>query len=292
MGAYYVGGVCGYNSGGTIENCYNTGCVSGTYGGVGGVCGYTYVGKIKNCYYDNTVYTGNAVSDNYNGTLTSVEGKSTDQFESGEVTYLLNGSSSENVTWYQTLETDAYPVFDSEHGTVYSVFKCNGTTQVYRNVNENEPHTDEDSIDSVCDVCGTTLHTHEWTYTASNNTITAVCGAADCPATGTNTIVISAYDKTYDGTAVTATVTNNADTTDYSSSIVYKDSEGAVVDEAVNAGTYTAYLTVGGKTATVEFTIDKKAITVTGDDKSKTYGENDTALTYNVQSGLVQGETL
>ncbi len=119
-------------------------------------------------------------------------------------------------------------------------------------------HTDENPVDSVCDVCGTTLHTHEWTYTASNNTITAECGAADCPLNGAaKTIVISASDKTYDGTAVVATVENNVDTTDYSSSIVYKDNDGDDVDEAVNAGTYTANLTVGGVTAKVEFTIAK-----------------------------------
>ena len=50
----YAGGVCGWNYG-TIENCYNTGDVSGTgtssYGYVyaGGVCGWNY-GTIENCY--------------------------------------------------------------------------------------------------------------------------------------------------------------------------------------------------------------------------------------------------
>ena len=50
----FVGGVCGFN-GGTIENCYNTGDVSGTgtssYGYVyaGGVCGWN-TGTIENCY--------------------------------------------------------------------------------------------------------------------------------------------------------------------------------------------------------------------------------------------------
>ena len=48
-----VGGVCGFN-GGTIENCYNTGDVSGTseYGFVyaGGVCGLNDYGTIENCY--------------------------------------------------------------------------------------------------------------------------------------------------------------------------------------------------------------------------------------------------
>ncbi|WP_071442209.1 GLUG motif-containing protein [Traorella massiliensis] len=49
----FVGGVCGLNDG-TIENCYNTGDVSGTseYGFVyaGGVCGLNDYGTIENCY--------------------------------------------------------------------------------------------------------------------------------------------------------------------------------------------------------------------------------------------------
>ena len=51
----YAGGVCGWNTG-TIENCYNTGDVSGTgtssygYVSVGGVCGWNYYGTIENCY--------------------------------------------------------------------------------------------------------------------------------------------------------------------------------------------------------------------------------------------------
>ena len=260
-----AGGIAGCNYGGTISNCYAlNGSVSGYDTRWGGVVGdskkddfapdqaQTY-GTVSNCYTDDTRVVS---SQNDNGSITSCAVKDDAAFASGEIAYLLNGSSSENVTWYQTLETDTYPVLDSEHGTVYSVFKCDGTTPVYRNVNENEPHTDNNS-DGVCDVCGGNAHIHEWTYTASNNTITAVCGAADCPATGTNTIVISASDKNYDGTALTATVTNNVDTTDYSSSIVYKDNEGDVVDEAVNAGIYTANLTVGGVTASVEFTIAK-----------------------------------
>ena len=47
-GKNYVGGVCGYNGGGTITNCCNTGEVNGE-SSVGGVCGYI-VGTISNCY--------------------------------------------------------------------------------------------------------------------------------------------------------------------------------------------------------------------------------------------------
>lgn len=53
-GSQDVGGVCAYNYGGTIDNCYNTGTIVGEAQDVGGVCGYCYNnysnGIIKNCY--------------------------------------------------------------------------------------------------------------------------------------------------------------------------------------------------------------------------------------------------
>ncbi len=63
----YAGGVCGFNDG-TIENCYNTGDVSGTgtssYGYVyaGGVCGFND-GTIENCYNTGDV-SGTGTSSN------------------------------------------------------------------------------------------------------------------------------------------------------------------------------------------------------------------------------------
>ena len=65
-GFAYAGGVCGFN-GGTIENCYNTGDVSGTseYGFVyaGGVCGLNDYGTIENCYNTGDV-SGTGTSSN------------------------------------------------------------------------------------------------------------------------------------------------------------------------------------------------------------------------------------
>lgn len=66
-GAYYIGGVCGTISSGTIENCYNTGIVSATenYTYVGGICGFVYDESctISNCYNTGDVSaTGNYAS--------------------------------------------------------------------------------------------------------------------------------------------------------------------------------------------------------------------------------------
>ncbi|MDD3340377.1 MAG: hypothetical protein PHS82_16175 [Lachnospiraceae bacterium] len=156
-GQNVVGGVCGINSSGSITNCINSGSVSGTADSQGGVSGANYKGTITNCINSGSV-SGTADSQggvsgvNYEGTITncyydkdnctvggitgadvagSAEGKTTTEFASGAVTWLLNGSySGENFTpgktdgsqvWYQTLGTggDTYPVLDGSHGTVY-----------------------------------------------------------------------------------------------------------------------------------------------------------------------------
>ena len=76
-GYNYVGGVCGFNCGtnyATIENCYNTGTVSGTEE-IGGVCGYNdYNGTIQNCYNTGAVsgskdIGGMCGNNNYSGTI-------------------------------------------------------------------------------------------------------------------------------------------------------------------------------------------------------------------------------
>ena len=106
----YVGGVNGCNEG-TTTNCYNAGSVSGT-GYVGGVSGENYGGTITNCYYDSTIYTGNAIGKNSSGTATKVEGKTTDEFKTGEIAYLLlQGCTIDEVTydgtiWGQTIGKD------------------------------------------------------------------------------------------------------------------------------------------------------------------------------------------
>ena len=108
-------------------------------------------------------------------------------------------------------------------------------------------------------------HTHNWNYElVGTDTIKATCQTANCPETGAKTIVISASSKVYDGTAVTATVVNNFDSTDYSASIVYEAKTGSLTDgKAVNVGTYTAKITVGGVTASVEFEITPVIYNVT-----------------------------
>ena len=137
-GQNFVGGVCGNGCGVTTTNCFNEGTVSGQ-SHVGGVCGYDYYydGTLTNCYYLSDTATGGINGKDVSG---KAEGKSIEQFKSGEVAWLLNGSTSvptegSTLVWYQKLgdNADAYPVLKSTgDNTVYQapLISCDGTTQI------------------------------------------------------------------------------------------------------------------------------------------------------------------
>ena len=108
-GNYSVGGLCGMNEFGTVTNCYNAGNVAGN-SSVGGVCGYNNFGTVTNCYYL-TGTTAGGIGEDYNsGEATE---KTADQFQSGEVAWLLQ-NEQEGQVWGQTIGTDEYPVLGGE----------------------------------------------------------------------------------------------------------------------------------------------------------------------------------
>ena len=118
-------------------------------------------------------------------------------------------------------------------------------------------------------------HQHRWSYTANEATITATC--ENCPlATGESTaysgsITIKApavpegQTLTYDGSAKAATVTKTQWSGDVSISYKVKTGDGendwgALPEDTAaptDAGTYTASITLGNATASVEYTIAK-----------------------------------
>lgn len=142
------GGVCGNNyTDGTIQNCYNIGTVSLSTtvedSAIGGVCGFNK-SKITNCYFDSDKYNGTAVGGTVAGSNVSdnVLGKTTEQFNSGEVAYLLQDgqeadeNSVKPEVWGQKLSEngDTYPVLKNtgdEGNTVYT-FTC-GENTAYTN---------------------------------------------------------------------------------------------------------------------------------------------------------------
>ena len=159
-GSGYVGGVSGDNSKGTITNCYNTGSVSGTGVNVGGVIGRNESNAtIKNCYYDSTIYTGTAIGYD-GGTTEKVEGKTTEQYKTGEVAYLLQLDQSDEV-WGQTIGTDTYPTLGGAKVYKNAIYEgCEGkpgepVSYEYSNTEKNTygDHPDADN-DGKCDDCG------------------------------------------------------------------------------------------------------------------------------------------
>ena len=172
-----VGGVCGYNYKGNISNCYSAGTVSGTNNVVGGVCGSNFSGStISNCYFDSEKYTGKAVGD-YNGTATNVKGKTTAQFASGEVCYLLNGSKSDGTqAWYQNLTPqtgDKHPVLtNSGNNTVYDApLLCGGIN----NVGNTYANTETVSIEHIL--------TGEPSFNEEKSIYQKICQREGCGAT-------------------------------------------------------------------------------------------------------------
>ncbi len=153
-----VGGLVGYYSSGTIQDCANYGNIEGTYN-VGGMAGYVSKGKMQNVFcYGNVSATNNTkrggmvcgysskgVTEGmvayYSGaklTVNSQEqtvkafgsdnlsednatGFTEPQLKSGVVAYLLQQNASSEAKWGQNLANggDSYPVIGSEH-TVYS----------------------------------------------------------------------------------------------------------------------------------------------------------------------------
>lgn len=179
-----VGGICGYNNGGTVTNCYNTGTVTatGSVASVGGVCGCS-IAPISNCYNIGTVTATSSSADisgicgYYFGPikncyyLADIEdengGKTTAQFASGEIAYLLSqgcstGEGDATVTydgsiWGQTIGTDTYPLLHGEK--VYkniTYLGCNDLSDVVSVAYSNEDKTtygDHDYVDGVCRYC-------------------------------------------------------------------------------------------------------------------------------------------
>ena len=181
-----IGGICGYNNGGTVANCYNTGTVTatGSVASVGGVCGCS-TAPISNCYNIGSVTAASSDADisgicgYYFGPITNCYyladtedengGKTTAQFASGEVAYLLSqgctvGEGEDAVTysgsvWGQNLATENYPVLNGK--TVYQVDSYEGcignpgnSTKVYSNTNAPIYVEHNYSSKGTCTICG------------------------------------------------------------------------------------------------------------------------------------------
>ncbi|WP_026660544.1 MBG domain-containing protein [Butyrivibrio sp. AC2005] len=136
----------------------------------------------------------------------------------------------------------------------------------------------------------TPVHTHNFAYSASGATITAICDDTSCELHNSPaTLTLSAADASYSGSAYEGASFSDSiawmnagltmPTIEYEGrgSTNYTESTTA----PTNAGTYTASITVDtNKTATADFTITPIALTITGATATnRTYDKDSTAVT-------------
>ena len=111
-----------------------------------------------------------------------------------------------------------------------------------------------DFVDKICKLCGDEQHFHSWSYTKTNETITATCTAKGCTDTDGGSVTIKKPESlTYTGEAIEAVVTNTL-TTGESVSVVYSG-EGLVNGKPLKLGNYNASITVDGKKIEVNYEI-------------------------------------
>ncbi len=139
-----------------------------------------------------------------------------------------------------------------------------------------------------------TLHTHDFTYSVNGATITATC-TEGCPdgydSANKPTLTIVAPARTvYNGTG-SADATINGSIPDVTTpGIVYSKGETTLDAAPTDAGTYTASITVGEKTASVEYSIAKADPTCTAPtDLTATYGQTLADVTLTNPSGNTEG---
>ena len=152
------------------------------------------------------------------------------------------------------------------------------------------------------------VHTHIFTYTASGDTITATCSAEGCPlppsTTGGSdhvaTLTIAAPEHTTygDGNDAAAQITD-ANSIKGDAKVQYQKKTGestydtATETAPTDAGTYKASITLGtgnnSTTASVEYTIAQKPVTVSGITAENKEYDGNTVATLNVKSAVVSG---
>lgn len=266
-----VGGVCGYNSS-TIENCYNAGTVTGAGEYAGGVCGQKYTGTITDCYYLEGTASGGINGADASG---SAEVKTTTQFGSGEVAYLLQEKQTAGAdgkipqVWGQNIdnggERQYHPVFSNV--VLYATSEasaCKGYSNTEGNIRNNHSFLTSD---------GTTTNDTEESCSA--------CGVKNINYSG---LSVTWPEMAYDGTAHTPVFTIKTGTGADADTL--KPDEDYTVEVTgqtnVSATAYTATITGKGDYAgvrTVEWNITPATVTpsVTGTAK-KTY-DGTTAVT-------------
>ena len=238
-----------YISGGRRPVMTGTANGAETEGGVPKYAGTYYIGATIT---ETEHYTASTISPTKQFTIAPREVSNPD-FEGIQKTYLYDNGNEIKPAF--TLKDDLGNVIpESEYTVTYSDNTDAGEATI----------TITDNADGNYNVSGTAkftiiTHQHDWVYTTNGNVITATCSNSDGGCTDTNggTLTISAPADLYtDGTtAKEATVENNLVDTSVAVDITYSTADG---NAPKTAGTYTASVTIGGATASIEYTLVKR----------------------------------
>ena len=187
-----IGGIGGYIGRSLVENCYSQATVSGNTN-VGGICGNSNKVDFQNAYYDSNLYTENAIGYLKDATIKQTEGKPSQAFESGEITYLLQADREEAI-WGQTLsgnDVQTYPVLGGARvyqNITYQDCAKDEAHTVYTYANEQKQESYDYTLQEVkakepkcteagnkayykCSVCGKLYTDQEGTNEVSANTV-------------------------------------------------------------------------------------------------------------------------
>lgn len=221
-----------------------SGNTAGTYGG--GV----YVGDGTFKVSGGVKISGNKNSDGSNSNVYLSDGKTI------TVTGALGGAKI-GVTTEKTPESSA-PVTIAK-GDTYTLTETDRDCFTPDKGSEYQVNLSNNTL-----VLAVPPHVHSWTYTASGDTITAKCTVKGCTLDGaiggSYTIVKPPHEVYGDGKKVDATITVAAAagvTLPDAGSIIYAKGGTALDAAPVDAGEYTASITMGSATATVTFKIAK-----------------------------------
>lgn len=258
LGGDSVGGVCGENFYGTIRNCHNAAGVTSTLDAAGGICG-TNNGDIQNCYNSGSVtgsaYIGGVCGDNCGTVESCYYDRQTSGCGDPDAAPLYTaqcraaagrGYLVDRLNGYRD-ETGGYP----ESWVSWAVKGGIGYPALSYPPFINAPLHNP-------------THVHgQWQYSASGSTLTAVCGASGCGSTAfsVSLTLLPPADKVYDGTPIApAALTGDTDlwTSVFGSLPTVRYCQGSTdlgTTSPANAGSYTAQITAGSGTAKAAFTV-------------------------------------
>jgi hypothetical protein len=320
----HAGGIVGDLHFSTINNSYTTATIhGGANSTIGGLVGYSSQATITNSFYDKTLNTGMSDENAYGKTTAEMQKIAT------YTTNITNENDRWNMTIDST-QSKIYPylVYDAQSGTsswkigTYSTalnYTLGEKNTTYNGTNQSLNEFWSNSI--FGDVGSSLLYGEDYKFTYNENDVTSFINAGsynniaveilnsdyELDTNGNNTFGSLTIDKKAIGISVSKTYDGNTSfNTGFvlnSDDIVEGDTfsiEAAATVDSFNVNNYTSFntsnITLGNDNYTLEggsilATITPKAITVSANNLSKIYGNEDENLTYSA-NGLVGSDSL